>query len=664
MNNSSIIAALKSAFFTLFFCFVFGNSFVFAEVKLARIFSDHVVLQRQKPIPVWGWANQGETVSVSLSGQNKTARADAAGKWTVVFAPMEAAGVPLELKVSSTSGNLIIKDVLIGEVWLCSGQSNMEFAVKQADNFAAEKTDADYPQIRQFYVEHTVEIEPQTDFRTGQWRASSKETVGDFTAIGFFFAREMYQKLKVPIGLVHSSWGGSQIEGWISKEGMLASDELKDYGRHLPTNWTEADALLERNVKLATLGDANANRTLTDEKKYLAPDCDLSKWITNNPIGQWDWKGIWAWRGNGFLARDVDIPPNFAGRETVLGLAESYSYNEIYLNGKLVFSGITKGKREIIVPKNVWRAGKNRLVVKMNRAIEPEWFGLGFQGAAEDVFVKADDEKIPLGDEQWKLMPSFAEPHEYAHSSNNVGTLIYNGMIAPLVSFPLRGVLWYQGESNAGRSYQYRQTFPLLIEGWRKKWNDDFYFYFVQLSSFGANQSSNVGSGWAELREAQTMALGLPKTGMAVTTDIGNPDNIHPTNKQDVGKRLAANALTLIYGQNIPYGSPLFDRVAFENGKAVVAFKFADGGLTTKDKFGYVRGFEIAGADKVFYYAKAEIAGDKVIVSSEKVKNPVALRYAWSDAPADANLYNSNGFPASPFRTDDWHGVTEGNKFH
>ena len=636
---------------------------VFAEVKLARLFSDHVILQRQKPIPVWGWANANENVNVSLGRQNKTAQADANGKFTVIFAPMEATGEPLELKVAAKSGSLTVKDVLIGEVWLCSGQSNMEWTVKQSDNFAEEKKDANYSQIRQFYVEHNVEIVPQTDLKTGEWKASSPDSVGDFTAVGFFFARDVYKKMKIPIGLIHSSWGGSQIEGWLSKEGMLASSELRNYGRNLPTNWAEADAILEKNVKRATLGDANANPTLADESKYLNANYDISKWVTNNPIGQWDWKGIWAWRGNGFMARDVKIPANFVNRETVLGLAESNSYNEIYINGIQIFAGITKGKREIKVPKNIWKAGENRLVVKMNKAIEPEWFGLGFQGSADDVFVKAGGEKNALGDNNWKLMPSFAEKHEYARSSNNVGTLIYNGMIAPLVPFAIRGVLWYQGETNAGRSYQYRKTFPLMIEDWRKKWGDDFYFNFVQLSSYGANQDSNAGSGWAELREAQTMTLSLPKTGMAVTIDIGNANDIHPTNKQDVGHRLAAVALKQTYGQNMAFSSPLFEAVKFENGKAIISFKYADGGFYVKDKYGYLKGFEIAGANKKFYYAKAEIAGNKVVIHSDKVKNPTAVRYAWSDAPTDANLYNAAGFPASPFRSDNWKGVTADNKF-
>ncbi len=662
MNKSGNISFAKYVSATLFFCFVFGSSTVSAEVKLARLFSDHAVLQRQKPISVWGWANPNESVSVTFNGQNKSANADSTGKWTMIFAPMEAGG-PFEINVKAKSGNASVKDVLIGEVWLCSGQSNMEWTVKQSDNFAGEKKDADYPRIRQFYVEHVVEPSPQKDLKSGEWTLSSKDSVGDFTAIGFFFARDVYKKLKIPVGLIHSSWGGSQIESWISKDAMLASDELKSYGKNLPADWAGFDALLEKNVKRATLGNADANPTISDEKKYLAPDFDVSEWVTNNPIGQWDWKGIWSWRGNGFFARDVEIPTSLANQETVLGLAESNSYNEIYINGKQVFSGITKGKREIKLAQNSWKTGTNRLVVKMNKAIAPEWFGLGFQGSSDDVFVKAGSEKIALGDGNWKLMPSFAEPHTYAHSSNNAGTIIYNAMIAPIAPFAMRGVLWYQGETNAGRAFQYRKTFPLMIEDWRKKWNDDFYFYFVQLSSYGANQSSNEGSNWAELREAQTLALSLPKTGMAVTTDIGNANDIHPTNKKDVGRRLAANALKQTYGLDIPFSGPLFDSVKFENGKANVSFKFADGGLMAKDKFGYVRGFEIAGADKKFYYAKAEIEGDKVIVSNENVKNPVAVRYAWSDAPVDANLYNSAGFPASPFRTDDWQGVTVGNIF-
>ena len=260
-------------------------------------------------------------------------------------------------------------------------------------------------------------------------------------------------------------------------------------------------------------------------------------------------------------------------------------------------------------------------------------------------------------------MPSFAEKHEYAHLMNNVGTSIYNAMIVPLIPFAIRGSLWYQGESNAGRAYQYRQSFPLMINDWRKLWNDQFSFYWVQLSSYGPYNDSNKGSGWAELREAQDMTLSLPKTGMAVTTDVGNPKDIHPTNKQDVAHRLAVNALKFDYGQDIVYSSPLYDHVSFDGNKAIISFKHAEGGLIVKDKFGYLKGFEIAGDDKVFYYAKAEIVGNQVVVSHPKVATPVSVRYAWADSPEDANLYNAAGFPASGFRTDTWPGITSKSKF-
>jgi sialate O-acetylesterase len=283
-------------------------------------------------------------------------------------------------------------------------------------------------------------------------------------------------------------------------------------------------------------------------------------------------------------------------------------------------------------------------------------------GTNDDLFVSAGNEKVSIAN-AWKLMPSFAEKHEYAHSSNNIGTSIYNGMIAPLVPFAVRGALWYQGETNAGRAYQYRQSFPLMINDWRKKWNDDFSFYFVQLANYGGYQNSNQGSGWAELREAQTMTLSLPKTGMAVITDIGNPADIHPTNKQDVGHRLAINALKKDYGQDIVFSSPMYDKVDFGGNNATISFKYVGGGLMAKDKFGYVKGFEIAGEDKVFYYAKAEILGDKVVVTHPKNQKPIAVRYAWADSPMDANLFSAEGLPVNSFRTDDWEGITRKAKF-
>lgn len=643
------------------FCLLLVQIQSVAQLKLSRLFSDHVVLQRQKPIPVWGWAKPKEKVIVTLAGQKQIVTTDASGKWMVKFMPMEAGG-PHQMTVTAKSGKVEVNDILMGEVWLCSGQSNMEWPVRQADNFKAEKKNADFPKIRHFFVAHEVTMQPQTDLTSGEWKICNEENVGNFTAVGFFFARELYQKLNVPIGLLHSSWGGSQVEGWMSKEAMLTNDELKMYAQNLPKTWEEADAILDQKTRKQLLG-SDIIPTLADEKKYSEANYDFSKWLkTGSPIGQWDWKGIWMFRGKGFMATMVEISEEMVSQPTTLGLGIQDSFNEIYVNGQLVSQGIVEGTRKITLPANTWTSGNNQLVVKFGNMVQFPWYGLGVNGTPDDLFVSSKEAKVSLAN-GWYLMPSFAEPHTYNHSSNNVGTTIYNGMIAPLVPFAIRGSLWYQGESNAGRAYQYRQTFPLMINDWRQRWGDEFSFYFVQLANYGGYQNSNQGSNWAELREAQTMTLSLPKTGMAVITDIGNPKDIHPTNKQDVGHRLALNALKFDYEQEILHSSPMYKSVEFEEDRATITFDFVGEGLIAKDKFGYVKGFEIAGEDKVFYYAKAEIIGYKVEVYHPKGQKPVAVRYAWADSPDDANLFNSDGLPVCPFRTDDWKGKTVGQKF-
>lgn len=643
--------------FSLFLLLV--NVAAFGQVRMARLFTDHVVLQRQQPILVWGWAKPSEAVKVTLAGQTQQAKADANGKWLVRFSPLEAGG-PHTLMATAKSGSASAGDVLIGEVWLCSGQSNMEFTVKQSDNYAREKKNANFPQIRHFRVDHELALTPQQELKKGDWKLASAETVGDFTAVGFFFARELYQKLNVPIGLVHSSWGGSQVEGWISKEGMLSNDELRPTVQNLPTNWQAADSLID--VKLRKQLQVPVTLTAADEAKYLDPSYTFAGWRKTDPMGQWEWKDMRGFLGQGYMARLVDIPDEMVSTQTTLALAENDSPNSIYINGKLVSEGVVPGVRKITIPAGTWRAGQNRVVVKMGNMVNPNWYGLGVKGSASDLYVEDGIQRISLASD-WYILPAFAEKHEYKRFMNNVAISIYNAMIVPLEPMAMRGVLWYQGETNAGRAYQYRQSFPLLITDWRQKFGQNMSFYFVQLANYGANQSSNQGSNWAELREAQTMTLSLPKTGMAVITDVGNPRDIHPTNKQDVGHRLALNALKLDYGQTINYSSPMYEGVTFDGDKAIVTFKQVANGLMAKDKYGYLKGFELAGDDKVFYYAQAEIKGNTVIISHPKVPKPVAVRYAWSDSPDEANLFNSEGLPANSFRTDKWTGVTANAKF-
>jgi sialate O-acetylesterase len=648
--------------FTYLIFLFFLQISAFGQLKLAKIFTDHMVLQRQKPIQIWGWAAANQAITISFANADQSVVADANGKYLVSLPPMEAGG-PFELKVTDGSNHINITDVLIGDVWLLSGQSNMEWQMRLAKDYQKEKKDANYPKIRHFFVEHEVTMTPQDDLKSGSWKIASEDNAGDFSAIGFFFAREIFNKTNIPIGLLHSSWGGSQIEGWISKEGMLTSSELANYAQKMPGNWLEADALVDKKLRLQLFGNEAINPSLIDEGKYIKPGYDFSKWQTApSPIGQWDWKGIWAFRGKGFMAKSIEMPENMASKPSTLGLGIQNGRNQLYINGKLVADTTIFGIRKYNIPANIWKKGANQLVIAFSKMAEPSWYGMGVDGNPTDLYVATTTDKMDIS-ENWKILPSFAESHEYVHSANNVGTTIYNSMIAPIVPYAMRGVLWYQGETNTGRAFQYRHSFPLLINDWRKKWKEEFPFYFVQLSSYGKYQNSNEGSKWAELREAQTLTLSLPKTGMAVTTDIGDPNDIHPTNKQDVAKRLAALALKNDYGQDIVAYGPIFESVVYKKGKAIISFKNIGAGLMVKDKFGYLKGFEIAGDDKIFAYAKASILDNKVVIDYSKKKKPKAIRYAWADAPDDANLYNAEGFPASSFRTDDWNTITKGVSF-
>ncbi len=445
------------------------------ELKLPSILGDHMVFQQGMPIVVWGWGKPGEEVKVSLDGMERKGKVYADGKWMVKL-PARPAGGPYEVKITSGEDEITLKDVLIGEVWVCSGQSNMEWPVAASNNAQEEISRANYPQIRLFTVPHATSLVPQENCG-GRWEVCSPNTVGGFSAVAYFFGREIHEKLKVPIGLIHTSWGGTPAESWTDLETLRSDPDLTP--------------LLERIPKEST---------------------NLNPWIP---------------------------------------------------------------------------------------------------------------------------------------------TALYNAMIHPLLPFRIRGAIWYQGESNADRAYQYRKLFPVMIEGWRRNWKEgDFPFLFVQLANFMARQPEPTESAWAELREAQLLTLKtVPNTGMAVAIDIGDANDIHPRNKQDVGKRLALWALALTYGQKVEYSGPIYREMRIEGDKIRIFFDHADGGLVAKG--GELKGFAIAGADRKFHWARARIEGDTVVVWSEEVPQPVAVRYAWADNP-DCNLYNKAGLPAPPFRTDDW----------
>lgn len=650
---------------TFMFSFLTAN----AQLQLAQIFADHMVLQRDKPLPVWGWAKPGTTVTVVLDNVTQSTKTNANGQWKATLRPMDAGG-PFVLKVSADKTVLEFKDVFIGEVWLCSGQSNMEWPVSQSDNAITEIKRARDGKIRHIKLETDLSLTPKEDIARprASWTVCSPQTVPDFTAAGYFFARQLREQLgeDVAIGLVNSTWGGSQAEAWISRDGMAATEGLKEHADNYPANWELADAALKARVARYCFGASGIPADIADlEAQYVLPGYDFTKWPAAQAPLSWDWQGIWAFRGRGYMACHFEIAEFLTDSAATLFLGETDNIQQILVNNTVLELRYTDRRAKATVPPGVLKAGKNQLMILLETQKEPHWAGMGLHGDGRDIKLEWSDFSLPLAGENWYIMPSWVAEHRFEHLQNNVAATLYNAMIHPLVPMAMRGAIWYQGESNAARAFQYRETFPAMINDWRRAWGEDFPFLFVQLTAFGKDLSANAGSWWAELREAQEKTLELPNTAMAVTLDIGNPNDIHPTNKQDVGKRLALSALEMTYNKDVNGKSPRLLNVEWEAASALLNFEHTGNtGLTVKDKYGYVRGFEVAGEDRKFHYAQAQIInGRQILVTHPEGLKPVAVRYAWSDAPTDANVYNADGLPLGTFRTDNWKGVTEASKF-
>jgi sialate O-acetylesterase len=631
----------------------------YSNVRLPRLISDNMVLQREKPITIWGWANAGEKVTVQFNKQSKSVRTGKDGKW-IVSLGAEPAGGPHVMTVKGKNV-ITITNILVGEVWVCSGQSNMEWPVRLTNNAASEIKDSNFPQIRHFTVQKAVSATPEEEVKGGDWKVATPENVGDFTAVGFYFARELYNELKVPIGLVHTSWGGTHSETWTSKKAFEQSVEFKDMIARMPQ--LDFDVLANKKTEEITkkLKEKNLNLPAGNEAATWKEDnYNDSSWpaiqvpqLWENSLGDLD--------GVVWLRKTIMLESDDIGKSAVLKLSTIDDQDETYVNGVKVGSTNSYNvQRSYVIPASVLKKGKNVIAVK----VIDTGGGGGIYGEEKDVrlMINAGREISLSGN--WQVgVESIAS--SAAVGPNSYPTLLFNAMINPILNYGIRGALWYQGESNAGRAYQYRTAFPLMIQDWRAHFRQgDFPFYFVQLASFNAAMgNSKLGSTWAELREAQTMTLSLPNTGMAVTTDIGEATDIHPRNKQDVGHRLAVIALNQLYNKKQVDSGPVYQSMVVEGNKIRVRFTSTGSGLMAKDKYGYLKGFEIAGADQKFHYAKAWIEGNDIVVSNEAVNNPVAVRFAWADNPDDANLFNKEGFPAVPFRTDTWKGVTVDRKF-
>lgn len=645
----------------LFLTLLIGQS-ALADVRLPSVFGSHMVMQRRKPLPVWGWADPNETVTVVFNKQTRSVKAGKDGKWRLNLDPMEAGG-PYQLLVKGKKNTVTFDDVLMGEVWVCSGQSNMEWPLRSAANAKEEIKVANHPNIRQLLVKKNSSLTPKDNIE-GEWSVCTPETAPSFTAVGYFFAKQLQQELNVPIGLINTSWGGTHSETWTSREAMNRDEDLRVVAGKLPATYDEvlragkecSDALVQ-----AQQGTLPA---LAEEQTWANADANDSQWKTMAGLGDWEWKGLPTLDGVVWFRQDIMIPEGGNLQNMILHLGPVDDGDSTFVNGQLVGSKKGAGAREYSLPDGLLKSGRNVLAIR----VSDSGGSGGMMGQASQFYLSNDNRTIPLAD-QWKYRIAQVFPSSYKPGPNTYGTQLFNAMLNPLIPYAIEGVIWYQGESNAGRAYQYRRTFPLMIQDWRQHWGYDFPFLFVQLANYNAgNGDSRQGSNWAELREAQTMTLQLPNTGMAVTSDIGERNDIHPKNKQDVGKRLAAEAMRVAYSKSEANGNdasrgPQFDKMTIDGNRVALKFRNMGGGLVAKDKYGYLKGFEVAGADQKFYYAKAELQDNAVIVHADSVTTPVAVRYGWADDNGDVNLYNVEGFPAIPFRTDTWKGITEAAKF-
>ena len=666
---------LKLSLLALCFC-LFALQRARADVRTPSLFGDNMVLQQGPKARVWGTARAGERVTVRLAGRAARATADGRGRWQAFLGPLKAGG-PFELTVEG-SNRLVFRNVLIGEVWVCSGQSNMEWPLARAAGGPEDAAAANDHELRFFTVAHKTAAEPQADV-DGRWTVATPEEALRFSAVAFYFGRELRNRLRVPVGLIHTSWGGTPAESWTSREVLAADPALKpildrheEAMRNLPELRREYDRRLaewnKQNEKIIQRDEGNKGEALG----FADPAHDHSAWQRMSLPQQWENAGLKV-DGAIWFRREVNVPAQLAGRALVLSLGAIDDHDTTYFNGERVgATGVETpnayaAPRRYRVPGRLVRAGRNVVAVRVFDALG----GGGFAGPPGEMRLSAesDAEAIPL-DGPWAYKPEAVVPAREIDYSNHPGprpgpeshynpVVLYNAMIAPLTPFRIRGAIWYQGESNAGRAHQYRTLFPAMIRNWRSAWGQgDFPFYFVQLANWRARKAEPSESDWAELREAQSLTMrSVPRTGMAVTVDIGDANDIHPRNKRDVGLRLARWALADTYGQKIEPSGPLHDSHSVEGDKVRVRFKHARG-LKTSDGRAPV-GFAVAGADRKFVWAEARVEGDAVVVWSREVPRPVAVRYAWADNPA-INLYNSDDLPASPFRTDDWPGLTAG----
>lgn len=640
-------------------CLTLWNN-AWAAVKLPAIFQNNMVLQRGKPLPVWGWADPSEKISIMLNGRSVAVVSNKHGRWRAVLPALEAGG-PYEMIIQGKN-KIVLHDVLIGDVWVCGGQSNMQWNISQTGFIERDTAFIRQAEIRLYTVRIEMDYLPREDIKGSGWKKLTNQDIDVFSAVAYHFGKYLHRALNIPIGLISDNLGASAAEAWMSNEALLQFDQFKTLvepvvkdGKNFAQLESEFEKMKDQWYQHYYAGNGF-------DMQWFKPEMDVSDWKPIKVSGN-TWETVDDLRdydGAVWFRTKFDLPENYDPNNFTISLCQIDDYDVAWLNGNRI--GETYGKhnhRNYQVPNELLKAKDNALVVRV--------FDLGGIGGFTtssfwgnpilwgDWFYKKDA-GIDIQNRRHPKLPNatpFSSP-----------AVLYNANIAPLTSFPIAGVIWYQGESNVERAYEYRELFPALIQDWRRQWTQgEFPFLFVQLANYEAESTEPRQSTWAELREAQAMTLAVPNSGMATAIDIGEANDIHPKNKEEVGKRLGLVALKVAYGRDSTISGPTFRSMKIEGNRVVLSYDNAVQGLVTKDRYGYVRGFQVAGEDRKFYWAQAIIKGATVEVTSSKVPNPKAVRYAWDNNPGPLDLYNSEGLPAVPFRTDDWKGITSGVKF-
>ncbi len=620
----------------------------FGQVRLPQLVRDSMVLQRDTKMKIWGWASKGEKITIKFNGKTFKTTTAADGKWSVLLSPMKAGG-PYAMNITA-SNTITLKDILIGDVWFCSGQSNMVHQLNIHDvTYAKDIAEANYPFIRHFWIPTLANLQgPQADLPTGYWKAAVGEEVRPFSAVAYFFARKLYEKYHIPIGLINASVGGTPIEAWTSEEG------LKDFLTMQETIRKNKDTgyvnTINRNAASNAFRPPQNDPGLTGEKKWFDITYVPKGWKTINIPGYWEDQGIRDFNGVIWYRKEINIPASMTNQPARVFLGRIIDADALYINGKPVgHTTYQYPQRRYSIPADVLKTGKNIFVIRVTNTANKGGFV-----PDKPYCIFAGNDTIDLKG-TWLYKAGEVYPPRGSVpgiSAQNQPSALYNAMVAPVIPYTIKGFLWYQGEANSGRAEEYATLQPALINDWRIKWQKpDAPFLYVQLPGYMDYNYLPSDGNWAKLRDAQLKSLSVPNTAMAVAIDLGEWNDIHPDNKKDVGERLALAALKMVYGENIVHSGPLFQSSTIDGNKIILNFSNIGSGLLTKDGEEPAE-FAVAGADKKFVWAKAKIENDKVIVWNDTISHPQYVRYAWADNPVNPNLFNKEGLPASPFRTD------------